>query len=103
MFEMKTYLCIDQAVTERPSVVAAVNERIRRSGSIKIYKDHRIFIKIELIFIKITNPLSDLYKNHYTASWRPGGHLDIYKDQRQALAAGCLPRAQAVPVCFGYC
>jgi len=73
------------------------------SSSIKIYKDPGIFIKIELIFIKITNPLFDLYKNHYTASWRPGGHLDIYKDQRQALAAGCLPRAQAVPVCFGYC
>ena len=71
--------------------------------SIKIYKNPRIFIIIELIFIKIENPLSDFYKNHYTASWRPGGHLDIYKDQRQALAAGCLPRAQAVPVCFGYC
>ena len=42
------------------------------SSSIKIYKDPRIFIKIE-------NPLSDLYKNHYTASWRPGGHLIFIK------------------------
>ena len=64
------------------------------SSSIDIYKYPRIFIKIESIFIKITNPLSDLYKNHYTASWRPGDHLpdiykdhvDFYKDQRMTRA-----------------